>query len=139
MKRILLIAAGLVLVAVLVMGAYLINWFKRYDLYFNPVVTEVWNAPGQRKWGDRVALTPNLFQIGDTRDSVLRTLDRSGFERTEKIHIWKPLQQEIEQGHEVYFREANRFPCNTNMFVVVGFEENLLTLADGAQQERGCL
>ena len=134
-------AVGILIISVLLFGGlYLLNAMGRYDLKLNPVVEEIRSDPNVEAWGDRTTLIPSQFDLGDDRDNVLRKLEKAGFERVPDGQAWVRYQYEIDEGREIYTREAHNIACNIYIYVFIDFsDKNKLTFAEGTQHEHGCL
>ena len=132
---------GLLLAALLILGgAYVGNIIWRLDLAFNDIVQEIQSDPNAKKWGERVPLIPGQFALGSGRGTVLKMLNRDGFQRLPDEKVWTQYQYEIDQGREIYTREANNGICNIVVYVFVEFDAgDKVTFAEGAQHETGCL
>ena len=132
---------GILVLSILVLGGlYLFNAMERFDLKLNRVVEEIRSDPNVEAWGDRTPLVPSQFKLGESRESVLRVLEKGGFERIPDDDVWARYQYEIDEGRALYVREAHNIACNIYIYVFIEFSDtNELTFAEGTQHEHGCL
>lgn len=121
----------------LIFSVFAAHIFFRFDLLFNPFVQAV-RSPGP--WGERAQLISKPFKAQQARESVEAKLARYGFEKLPDDKVWARYKYEIDEGREVFTREADRFPCNIKVYVFVEFDErDRLIFAEGTQHEHGCL
>ena len=132
-RILLLIAAGLV-IAVL---SAVIWMTARPELLANSLTRRIMSQ--STDWGTPVPLTPKTFQDHADRQGVERSILRAGFERATEATAWR-YRSELGLGKDVYVREADRFPCQIKLYVVVAFDSaDALTEATGFEHEHGCL
>ena len=129
-----------ILVIVLLFIGYIAQITIRFDLLVNPIAHKIiFDVQGQ-PWGKRVDLLPEPFDDLQNRVHVERKLKRAGFKRIADSKVWARYNYEIENGREIYSRDASRIPCKIKLYVFVEYNQNdRLVFAEGAQHEHGCL
>jgi len=91
-------------------------------------------------FGDRVELVQNPFEERESRKSVIRKLNKSGFKKIPNDQVWARYQYEIENGREIYAREAANIVCNSKIYVFIDFDQsNHLIFAQGTIHGHACL
>lgn len=132
-RILLLIATGLVIT---VLSAVI--WITaRPELLATPLTRRIMSQ--STDWGTPVPLTPKPFQNHADRQGVELSILRAGFERATETTAWR-YRSELGLGKDVYVREADRFPCQIKLYVVIAFDAaNTLTEATGFKHEHGCL
>lgn len=114
--------------------------FVRFDLLFNPIVSEIRNDPDATRWGELTALTPDPFKIGEDRTLIHKKMLKAGFKRVDYDSLWRRYFSRIDNEEEVFVRDASRVPCTIKVYVFLRFDINQeLDLAEGTQHEHGCM
>jgi hypothetical protein len=132
-RLLLLIAAGSAFIVV----AAAIWLMVRPDLLVNPLNRRIMFQ--STAWGAPVPLTPDPLQDRTDRSAVEVSISNAGFERATETTAWR-YRSELKLGKDVYVREADRFPCQIKLYVVVAFDSaDTLTEATGFEHEHGCL
>ena len=134
LRRILLLSATGLVIAVLSAAIWIAT---RPELLANPLTRRIMFQ--STAWGAPIPLTPEPFQNHADRYGVELSILRAGFERATETTAWR-YRSALDLGKDVYVREADRFPCQIKLYVVIAFDAaNILTEATGFEHEHGCL
>lgn len=75
-----------------------------------------------------------------TRSEVESLLDRGGYQLSDSTFARHHFKGNVENGGLIYEREANFFPCNAKIWVIVGYDKtDQLHFAKGVLLEHGCI
>lgn len=130
---------GVILVILIVgAGVMFAQATYRFDLAFNPVVSQI--RTGSGTWGEMIELTPKPFSVGNKKTDVVDRLNRAGFTRVEDENVWARYEGKINNGYELYLRAGNTWVCNISYYSFIKFDANgRLASAKGTVHEHGCL
>jgi hypothetical protein len=111
---------------------------NRPDLRSNPISGQIMQA--HKPWGMRTAMIPEPFRLSTPRTEIEQQLAEAGFVRAEDAFTQSAFRTDMDQGRQIYRREANNLVCNIGLYVVGGFDgTGGLSFAEGAEYEQGCL
>jgi hypothetical protein len=140
MKRLFRIVLYLTGAGIIAFGLLIANAFYRFDLWSNEIVQSVWNNPDGR-WGARLSLVPDPLPSGLSSSALSDRLADAGFKRMEEKDADRfGYEDEHRNGTIIYFREANKFPCDAYVFVLATLAPDGKAMSvEGTTGLAGCL